>query len=82
MNVVLEGKNINPVDLIGKKVYLQHENAKEYGVIVNAWIDGYLDAIDCHVAFYPDGNTYGYTFEQSDKPYILRYLYRSLTLMV
>jgi len=28
--------NINLANLIGQKVYLNHEDGKEYGVIVNA----------------------------------------------
>ena len=77
-NRALVDERENPAELIGKKVYLQHDDYKEYGVIVNAWIDSDIRAIDCHVAFYPDGLGYGHNPEQVDKPYVLRYLYASL----
>ena len=71
--------NINLADLIGQKVYLNHEDGKEYGVIVNAWIDSYLGAIDCHIAFYPNGDSYDCNHKgEPEKPYVLRYLYSSL----
>ena len=71
----------NPVDVIGQKVYLQHEDEIEYGVIVNAWVDSYLKATDCLIAFYPQGLNYGEDPYEFDKPYILRYLYQSLRVI-
>ena len=77
----LEGEAKNPIDVIGQRVYLQHENYREYGVIVNAWIDDFLESIDCYVAFYPEGLRYGEEPYEYDKPYVLRYLYHSLQLV-
>jgi len=71
----------NPIEVIGQRVYLEHEDEIEYGVITNAWIDDFLGAIDCLVAFYPQGLKYGQEPYEYGKPYILRYLYSSLRLV-
>jgi predicted dienelactone hydrolase len=70
--------------LIGKKVirheavvFEDDENFSEVGIIVHAWIDPELDAIDCYVAFF--GEVWPELGEKpNDIPYVLRYLLSSL----
>ena len=37
----LEDESENRIDKLRKRVYLQHENYREYRVIVNTWIDDF-----------------------------------------
>lgn len=64
--------------LIGKKVKrtfilsqgYEEKTAVEFGVIVYAWWDDFMQEIDCYIAFH------GETFLQGvpeEKPYVLRY---------
>jgi len=69
-------------DLIGRKVSHEIEGIDEfyieYGVIVNAWYDDFLDTIDCYVAFYDPDKTF---CEKKHRPNILRYVLSSLELI-
>lgn len=35
----------NPIDVIGQRVYLEHEDEIEYGAITNAWRDDFCSQI-------------------------------------
>ncbi len=69
-------------DLIGRKVSHEIEGIDgsytEYGVIVNAWHDDFLDVIDCYVAFYDPDKTF---CEKKHRPNILHYALSSLELI-
>jgi hypothetical protein len=71
--------------LIGRRVCrradnLDSEYGSEFGVILNAWIDEQLEAVDCYVVFFGDRwPTAGQP--PIEKPYVLRYLLSSLELL-
>lgn len=54
------------------------DDGPELGVVVHSWLDEELGEQDCYVAFFgnvlPDGRP-------AEKPYILRYAARSLTVI-
>jgi len=54
------------------------EGGPEYGVIVYCWLNSETDAYDCYVAFFGDQQSTG---KLTKKPYVLRYLSTSLTVL-
>jgi len=70
----LVGKRVIRRDMV---VFEDDENFSEVGIIVHAWIDPELDAIDCYVAFF--GEVWPKLGEKpNDIPYVLKYLLSSL----
>ena len=71
-------------ELVGKRVvrretviFEDDEDFSEVGIIVHAWLDQELSAIDCYVAFF--GETWPAPNEKPKEiPYVLRYLLSSL----
>ena len=54
------------------------EGDAEYGVIVHCWLNDEMDAYDCYVAFFGNHRP---TSKPKEKPYVLRYLSMSLTVL-
>jgi len=54
------------------------EGEPEYGVIVHCWLNDEMDAYDCYVAFFGNERPSG---KPKEKPYLLRYLSMSLTVL-
>jgi len=70
--------------LVGRRVCrradnLDSEYRPEFGVILNAWIDEQLEAVDCYVLFF--GDRWPTAGQPIEKPYVLRYLLSSLELL-
>jgi len=55
------------------------EGGAEYGIVVHCWLDEEIGAHDCYVAFFGEQQPIG---KPSEKPYILRYMSTSLTVIV
>jgi hypothetical protein len=54
------------------------DEGPELGVVIHCWLDQELGEHDCYVAFFGDALPEG---QPSEKPYVLRYAARSLTVL-
>ncbi len=74
----------NLSELVGKRVVRRNaadfeddEESSESGIILHAWKNSELNAVDCYVAFF--GESWPKSNEKPDQiPYVLRYLLSSL----
>jgi len=60
--------DVKEKDLVGKKV--KHPDSGECGIIVHAWFNELITAVDCYIVFFGEE----FPVEKpKQKPYVLRY---------
>jgi len=76
LNMVSEDKYLP----VGTRVRYdgREEGGPEYGIVVHCWMNDEMGGYDCYVAFFGDRLPAG---KPPDRPYILRYLAASLTVV-